>query len=156
MKLPGKHGRTVAAAVVAAGVVVATLLFQGAGPPQAHPVPAADASPSADAIPVEGPIVDLKPTTLTLRDGAYLKVGVSLQLRGLEPGAAEVADEAVAEDFPTARAVDLVVSTYNEFTKKQLIPARGRAAAKKALLTRVAAAYNGEVTAVYLTTFAIQ
>ena len=31
-------------------------------------------------------------------------------------------DETVAEDFPTARAMDLVVSTYDEFTRDRLIP----------------------------------
>ena len=156
MKFPRKHGRTAAAAVVAVSVAVATLLFQGAGTTQARPVPAEDASPDADAMPAEGPVVDLDPTTLSLRDGAYLKIGVSLQLRALEPAEAEAAEETAVEDFPTARAMDLVVSTYNEFTKDDLIPARGRAEAKKTLFRRIAAAYNGEVTAVYLTTFVVQ
>ena len=146
-----KHSRTVAAAILAAGIVGASLLFLGGGGPVAEPV-AAEQEPAA-----EGPIVETDPVTLSLRDGSYLKIGIAFQLRAEEADEGDTEEEsAAAEDFGPARALDLVVSTYNEFTKNELMPARGRAAAKKLLGERIVAAYDGEVTGIYLTTFVMQ
>lgn len=121
-----------------------------------RPEPAAPAL-AVEEPPVEGAVIEIDPLTLNLTDGGYLKVGVALQLKAPDEG-----DEATAEGettdsaFPTARAQDLVVSTFGQYDRAALLSKRGRDAAKKALVRGLYQAYHGDVIDVYLTTFVVQ
>ena len=144
-----KRGLTIPAIAIAVAVVGAALLLKVGGQAPPEP-PAPEPSPVAN-----GPIVEADPVVLSLIDGNYLKVGVAFQLRAqIAEGEGEGADD--TEEFASARALDLVVSTYSGYTSRQLIPPRGRAAAKELLTERVISAYGGQVTDVYLTTFVVQ
>jgi len=146
----GKRGLTVPAAIVAVGVVAASFLLQGGGAPPVDTNAAAEAHPPAP----DGPVVETEPVVLSLADGSYLKVGVAFQLAGEEGGKKD--KEEGSDELSTARALDIIVSTYSGYTGTELVRPRGRAAAKKEITERVVAAYGGEVTGLYLTTFVVQ
>ena len=146
-----RRGVMLPAATVAAAVLVAGFVMQG-GAPAASPAPS-EKTPH----PVEGPVVEMEPVTLNLSDGYYLRVGVALQLAAPPDDSEGEGEEGVGtEEFPTAKASDLIVATFPKYTKKQLSSPRGREAAKKLLSERIVDAYGGAVTGMYLTSFVMQ
>lgn len=146
-----KRGLVLPASIIAAAVLAATVIMQGGAP--AAPAEPAEETPH----PVEGPVVEIDPVTLNLSDDSYLKVGLALQLAPPSDEAAEGEEggEGV-EEFPTAKASDLIVSTLPKYTMKQLSSPRTRQAAKTLLSQRIIEAYGGEVTGIYLTSFVMQ
>lgn len=97
--------------------------------------------------PSGGDVVALDPTTLNLTGGHYLKIAISVQL---------VKGKASASDFATSKAAEL---TIDEFSDRDVASLSSNPARKKLtsdLLTKLKAAYPGEVFDVFLTQFVTQ
>lgn len=103
------------------------------------------------AAPTPGAVMDLEPLTLNLSDGRFLKVGLSLQLSADAP-APHGSDPGVNG----AKARDAAIGIFGQRTYEQLLPAKGRTAALRALNAEVRKRYDGEVLQVYLTEFVMQ
>jgi flagellar protein FliL len=107
-------------------------------------------SGGSDAVAVEpapepGEVLVVEPISLNLADGHYLRIGLGLQL---------TADVAEAPD--TARALDLVVSSFSGRTVSEVISTEGREALRAELLADLTEAYEGEVMGVYFTDYVTQ
>ena len=87
----------------------------------------------------------VEPISLNLADGHYLRIGVGLQL---------TAD--VAEEPDTARALDLVVTTFSGREVAEVTNPEGREALRAELVDRLTEAYEGEVMDVYFTDYVTQ
>lgn len=94
-------------------------------------------------------VIDLPEMSINLLDGHYLRAAVSLGL---------CADVVLAtpEDFRSAPAKDIIVSSLSGSDMTVLSTAEGRAAAKQALTTQISAAYPGVVYEVYFVEFVMQ
>ena len=97
--------------------------------------------------PAGGDVVALDATTLNLAGGHYLKIAISVQL---------VQGKASATDFTTSKAAEATIDEFSDRTVASLSsnPARKRLTAD--LLTKLKAAYPGEVFDVFLTQFVTQ
>ena len=141
------------AALIGAGVLITGPGQGGRDTASAEDPPVAEDENATEEPNIIGAtIVETDPITVSLADNGYLRVGVSLQLAPDESGS----DVEAADEFASARAIDLVVSTYSAYTKPELISPRGRLTAKRKMTERVMAAYDGEIAAVYLTGFVVQ
>lgn len=125
--------------VGAAGGAYVGGVFGGGDAQAAEP----EATPT---VPELGPITELDAITVNLADGHFLKVGVALE-HSAEAGAAEL---------PTAPAYDQVIALFAGQTMADLATPEQRAAAKDALLARVAAVYGTDVAGLYFTEFVMQ
>lgn len=107
-----------------------------------------------------GPVVLLDPVTLSLADGHYLKVGLALQLAPGEGAAAggghAESDEPAMSAEETAQALDVAITLFGARTMDQLHLPDERADAKADLVRALKKAYDGRVTDVYFTAFAMQ
>ncbi|WP_420452474.1 flagellar basal body-associated FliL family protein [Ilumatobacter sp.] len=96
-----------------------------------------------------GLVIDLEPVNINLADDHYLRVAISLGL------SADV--ELHGEDeFHTAPAQDVLLSTFSGASIEQLATPEGRDSARHHLLEAVEEHYHGEVAAVYFTEFVMQ
>lgn len=146
-------------------IVVVIALAAGAyvmGKGSAAPASGADAGPTTTTtIPLIGGchtepepgapamVINLAETSINLADGHYLRVAISLGL---------CADVVLAtpEEFMSAPAQDIVVSTLSGSTMPDLATAAGREAAKQTLKEQISAAYPGEVYEVFFVEFVMQ
>lgn len=107
-----------------------------------------------------GPVVLIDPTTLSLADGHYLKLGVALQLAAHEEEAADShgaeAEGPALSAEESARALDEAITIFGSKTMEELRTPEQRGAAKEALVEALQEAYHGEVIGVYFTAFAMQ
>lgn len=94
-------------------------------------------------------VIDLPEMSINLADGHYLRVAVSLGL------CAEVV-LATPEEFLTAPAKDIVVSTLSGLKMDDLATQAGRDQAKKTLAEQISAAYPGEVYELFFVQFVMQ
>lgn len=94
-------------------------------------------------------IVDLPEMSINLADGHYLRVAVSLGL---------CADVVLAEgeEFKSAPAKDIIVSTLSGLNMDDLGQSSGREEARKTLTEKISAAYPGEAYAVFFVEFVTQ
>jgi flagellar FliL protein len=103
--------------------------------------------------PVEPPelgmVIDLPSMSVNLAEGHYLRVALSVAL------AADVELEK-PEEFKSAPAKDIVVSTLSGRTMAELSSAGGREEAKTELTELIVEAYHGEVDSVFITEFVMQ
>jgi flagellar FliL protein len=102
-------------------------------------------APAEAAKPVEGAVLELSPITINLNDGHYLKVGLALQT---------TID--VEEEPNGAKALDLAIDQFSEYSMSELASGEGRRGAKEKLREHVTEAYEGEVMDVYFTEFVMQ
>jgi flagellar basal body-associated protein FliL len=102
-----------------------------------------------DAATVEHKAIDLPSMSVNLTDGHYLKVTVSLAL---------CPDVVLAEgeEFVSAPAKDIIVSTLSGNSMTVLQDEAGREQAKKLLSAEIAEAYPDEVYEIYFTEFVMQ
>jgi flagellar basal body-associated protein FliL len=102
-----------------------------------------------DAATVEHKAIDLPSMSVNLTDGHYLKVTVSLAL---------CPDVVLAEgeEFVSAPAKDIIVSTLSGNSMTVLQDEAGREAAKKLLSEQIAEVYPDEVYEIYFTEFVMQ
>lgn len=97
-----------------------------------------------------GPVLELDSVTLNLSDGAYLKLGLSLQLaEGVDVQAAK--DEGIG-----AKALDMALTELSKHTMKDLVPPSKRDMIKDDLGFATCRAYEAKVTTVYFTEFVMQ
>jgi flagellar FliL protein len=106
---------------------------------------------AAEAAPVKGAVVAIEGTmTINLADAHYLKLGFALQMT----------EEAGAEEFDTAEAIDLAIDQYTGMEIAELETEKGRLKAKDELLEKIEKAYNAEdkhlVMGIYFTSFVTQ
>src|SRR4051812_43373094 len=88
--------------------------------------------------------------TVNLADGAYLKVGISLQLdAGVDPKVAK-------EDGLGGLATDLTLKELAKHTMAGLAPPSARNKVQQQLSFDVCKAYDGKVLSVYFTEFVMQ
>jgi len=97
--------------------------------------------------PTGGDVVALDPTTLNLDGGHYLKIAISVQL---------VKGKASATDFATSKAAELTIDEFSNRTVGSLSSNAARKKLTSDLLSKVKAAYPGEVFDVFLTQFVTQ
>lgn len=99
--------------------------------------------------PEMGPVIDLPALSVNLAEGHYLRVAVSVAL------AADVELED-PEEFKSAPAKDLVVSTLSGRSMDELSNNAGRERVKTELTEQIVEAYHGEVESVFFTEFVMQ
>jgi flagellar FliL protein len=120
--------------LLAAGAGAYFFLFSGSGKP---------------AAPQPGLVVDVDPIAVNLAGGGYLKVGVALQL---------TADVADADKPDTAKATDLIISTFSGARPADVTGARD--ALKAALQKKIIDAYKKDgaevVMGIYYTDYVTQ
>lgn len=97
--------------------------------------------------PTGGDVVALDATTLNLAGGHYLKIAISVQL---------VKGKASATDFTTSKAAEATIDEFSDRTVSSLSSNRARQKLTADLLTKLKAAYPGEVFDVFLTQFVTQ
>jgi flagellar FliL protein len=95
--------------------------------------------------PEEGAVLELSSITINLSDGHYLKIGLALQ-----------ATADAHEEPAGAKALDLAIDQFSEYSMAELSSGEGRREAKAKLLEHVEEAYEGEVMNVYFTEFVMQ
>ncbi len=105
----------------------------------------AGAAVAEEPAPEPGDVLVVEAISLNLADGHYLRIGVGLQL---------TAD--VAEEPDTARALDLVVTTFSGREVAEVTSPEGREALRGELVDRLTEAYEGEVMDVYFTDYVTQ
>ncbi len=154
-KTGGGRNNLVPAVVLAVGLVGGGFLFGGrtAAPAQAD---TAEAEAEAEVHAEAGPVVPIDPITLNLADGHFLKVGIALQMAVPEEGGGGHGEEEVLPEGETAKALDAVIELLGRRTMEELSDPAARTEVKAALTERLAEAYHGEVTGVYLTEFVMQ
>ena len=96
-----------------------------------------------------GHVVDLEAVNINLAGDHYLRVAISL---GLSPDV-ELEEP---EEFHTAPASDVLLSTFSGATIEELSTAAGRDEARTRLLEQIEEQYHGEVAAVFFTEFVMQ
>lgn len=96
---------------------------------------------------VGGDVVAMDATTLNLAGGHYLKVAVAIQL---------VKGKATATGFASSRAAELTIDEFSDRTVQALSSNAARKKLVAELSTKIKAAYEGEVYAVFLTQFVTQ
>jgi flagellar FliL protein len=122
-------------------IAVAAIVLVGGGGAYKFAIPHKPAPPAG------GEVVPMDAMTLNLAGGHYLKVAVAIQL---------VKGKAVATDFDTSQAAELVI---DEFSNRSVSALDTNAARKKltaALLAQMKKAYPEEVFDVFLTQFVTQ
>jgi flagellar FliL protein len=97
--------------------------------------------------PKGGEVVPLEATTLNLAGGHYLKVAISVQL---------VAGKGSADSFSTSQAAQLTIEEFSDRTVASLSSNTARTKLLADLLTKLKAAYPGEVYDVFVTQFVTQ
>ena len=111
-----------------------------------------------------GESITLDPQTISLVDGNYLKVAISLQLPEVAPKDAPFAKLAAAgpitpEAFKAsyaAQALDETVSVMSHYSYDELSSPEGKAKAKVELATTIKKRYNDSVLDVYFTELVLQ
>lgn len=96
-------------------------------------------------------VVDLPPINVNLADGHYLRIAVSL---GLSEEAAPA--EGGVDEFPTAPASDVVLTTFTGRSMADLQEAAGRDDARRALSDGIRAYYGDVLVDVFFTEFVMQ
>ncbi len=154
-KTRGGRNNLVPAVVLAVGLLGGGFLFGGrtAAPAEAD---TAAAEAEAEVHEEAGPVVPIDPITLNLADGHFLKVGIALQMAVPEEGGGGHGEEEVLPEGETAKALDAVIELLGRRTMEELSDPAARTEVKAALTERLAEAYHGEVTGVYLTEFVMQ
>ncbi len=115
-----------------------------------------------DATHAEPNVFPLDKMSLNLADGHYLSVRVSLNLcpdvvvaaAGEAAGHGEGA--AVGVEFPTAPALDIIVSTLSGTSMSTLATAEGREEARKLLIQRISEQYEEQVYGLFFVEFVMQ
>ena len=126
---PAKGGKKKLIAIVlvvllAAGAAAYFFLFSGSGKPKP---------------PEPGLVVAVDPIAVNLAGGGYLKIGIKLQL---------TADVAEADEPDTAKATDLIISTFSGARAADVTGARD--ALKAALQKKIIDAYEVDGTEVVM------
>jgi flagellar FliL protein len=136
-----------------AGTIVACLLTAGISAGGAWFVLKPDAGQDAANLqalnqsvsPDLGAIIDVEPVSINLAGGHYLRIGLSLQMTEDAP---EVTD--------TARVLDIIIGLYSGLPMDQVTSPSGRQELKADLAEQVSAAYGGQVTDVFFTSYVTQ
>ena len=108
---------------------------------------------TSSTAPVDGTIVRLPPTTVSLADGGFVKLGLAVHVVG---AAAEPVKDDHAASARWARVLDLTISTFADRTADELTVGERRDALREELRRRIDDAYNGTIDAVYFTEFIVQ
>ncbi len=142
------------ALVVAVGLVVGAKMMGGGGG-AATSAESGASKPTTTTTAPEGERVKLEPITLNVKDGRFLKVGITLQLRHgakVEGGHEGKVDTAVV----WAEALDLTIEVLGGKGYEDLVTPAGREHAKELLLERLDEAYHGDIETLYFTEFVMQ
>ncbi len=152
----GGSKKLMTAAVLSIGMIGGGYFMGGALAGGATPAPAAVA---AEAVVEEthkemGKLVPLDAVNVNLEDGHFLRIAVTLELDpDYSSSDSHGKDE---EEFPSAPAADLVLTTFSGRSMTDLSTAEGREAARVELLTSIEEKYHGKVISLYFTEFVMQ
>lgn len=105
------------------------------------------AEPAEPAPPGPGDMVPMAPQTLSLAEGHYVKVGVSIEL---------IEGQATAGGFDTSKAAELIIDTFSNHEMETLRDNEMRKTLSADLLKGVQKAYPDQVYDLYLTEFVLQ
>lgn len=98
-----------------------------------------------------GELVDLEAINVNLQDGHFLRIAIALDTHTEDSGG-----HGESEEFPTAPAADLVLSTFSGRVMSELSTTEGREAARAELFDGLLEIYGEEISGVYLTEFVMQ
>jgi flagellar FliL protein len=147
---PAKSGgpmRLISAAMISIALVTTGYFIGGRG--------SSAAAPPTETAPVEeehhavGMIVDLEAINVNLAAGHYLRIAISL-------GLAEDVHLEKPEEFASAPASDLVVTTFSGRSMEELSTPEGRVHAREELEEGLAEYYGEEIVSVFFTEFVMQ
>jgi flagellar FliL protein len=150
---PAKSGgamRLVSAAMISIALVTTGYFLGGRGTAAAPPTETTEVEEEEEH--AVGTIVDLDAVNVNLLDGHYLRIAVSL---GLSEDA-HVGDGHGGEEFLSAPARDLVVTTFSGRSIDELSNLDGRLHVRHELEESLKEYYHGEVVSVFFTEFVMQ
>lgn len=139
---PKKRSNLVPALVLAVGMVAAAFLLK--------PAPGGSAAEATTTTSAAGPVVELDPMTLNLRDGRFIRVGLAIEL-------SESADAALFEEHGSPNLLkDLVIFQVSELSAEQVSTPEGLEEFKRTLSAGAKELYGADFHGLYLTDLVIQ
>lgn len=148
-----KAGRSnlLPAVVLAVGIAAGGWFMGGSGNN-----PGTETPTTADPAVVPGPLVSVKPMTVNLAGGHYLRLGVSFQMTDQYDETVESDDSVEFANGDASKAKDMIISAFGGRDSAELARADGREGAREDLLNRANELFDGQVMAVFYTDFVIQ